>query len=334
MDLGPRAAEPPARKAAEPRERENVSALRNYVIKSGRKSYRIFRGDMHRHTEISLDGAGEGSLIDAYRYAIDAANFDFVAVTDHMHGLSEFSWWRGEKTAEMFHVPGFFIALFGYERSIGFPNGHRNVVSPKRGVHFLPVDPHENMGQGRTLALNMVDTEMQMAAGKPLGDQVKDIVRSADVLYPYLRKHGAIAMAHTPVNAVMGTDWGGPEGFTTDPEVEPLVEIFQGSRISSEHEGAPLTPSKHEPGASTWRGGRASASGMGLERLAERLQAGRAGELGPHLDALFLQLHNCGRGHARRSARRHAPPPLLRRDHKHHSGFSFAQRIGGIPDGR
>ena len=247
MELGPRSTEPPARKPAEPREQDNVAAIRNYAIKTGGKTYRIFRGDMHRHTEISPDGAGEGSLFDAYRYAIDVANFDFVAVTDHMHNLSEYSWWRGEKAADMFHVPGFFTALFGYERSVGYPNGHRNVVSPKRGVRVLPLDAHENMGQGQTLSWNMVDTQMEMAAGQPPGDQVRGVVRSSEVLYPYLRKHGAIAMAHTPVNSVMGTDWGGEIGFTTDPQVEPLVEIFQGARISSEHEGAPLTPSKTNP---------------------------------------------------------------------------------------
>ena len=30
---------------------------------------KIYRGDMHRHTELSLDGAGDGTLWDAYRYA-------------------------------------------------------------------------------------------------------------------------------------------------------------------------------------------------------------------------------------------------------------------------
>ena len=34
----------------------------------------------------------------------------------------------------------------------------------------------------------------------------------------------------------MGTDWR-----DNDPEVEPLVEIYQGDRVSAEYEGAPKT---------------------------------------------------------------------------------------------
>jgi hypothetical protein len=36
----------------------------------------------------------------------------------------------------------------------------------------------------------------------------------------------------------MGTDWR-----DNDPELEPIVEIFQGARTSAEHEGAPLASS-------------------------------------------------------------------------------------------
>ncbi len=44
----------------------------------------------------------------------------------------------------------------------------------------------------------------------------------------------------------MGTDWR-----DNDPEVEPVVEIFQGDRVSSEHRGAPRaarSAEDHPPG--------------------------------------------------------------------------------------
>jgi hypothetical protein len=46
----------------------------------------------------------------------------------------------------------------------------------------------------------------------------------------------------------MGTDWR-----DNDPDLEPLVEIFQGARTSAEHEGAPLSPT--ETRTELWAGG-------------------------------------------------------------------------------
>ena len=41
---------------------------------------------MHRHTDISADGAGDGTLWDAYRYMMDAADMDYFLLTDHQSG--------------------------------------------------------------------------------------------------------------------------------------------------------------------------------------------------------------------------------------------------------
>jgi len=163
---------------------------------------------MHRHTDISADGAGDGSLFDSYRYMMDAAAMDYFAVTDHQSGVQEYTWWRSQKSSDMFHVPGTFTALYGTERSLGYPNGHRNLMFAKRGVHILPITPAE-----------------QKASTGP-------------VLYPYLKKNDGIAMSHTS-HTTMGTDWR-----DNDQALEPIVEIFQGARTSAEHEGAPLAPTE------------------------------------------------------------------------------------------
>lgn len=215
MDFGPRSLEPPARRATEPHEKEQVAQVRNYTIQVGGKTYKIYRGDLHRHTEISGDGAGEGSLWDAYRYMLDAANLDFGMVADHNGGGSggrEYTWWRIEKAVDMFHVPDFFVPLFGYEPGLDYPSGHSNVVFAHRGVRILPPQPGQICG------------------------------RSGPFLYPYLRKNGGIAIPHTSASINMGTDWRG-----NDPKLEPLVEIFQGARTSAEHEGAPLAPAGKRP---------------------------------------------------------------------------------------
>ncbi len=215
--LAPRGTEGPAMLALEPREAEQVAAIRNYTIRSGGKRYRIYRGDMHRHTDISLDGTGDGSLYDAFRYMMDAAAMDFFLVTDHKGSESgdpgwglrdtEYNWWRTEKAEDMFHVPGRFVTLFGYERSLPYPNGHRNIIYPTRGNKPITITREERRSS------------------------------TGPFLYASLRRQGGIATSHTS-HTTMGTDWR-----DNDPELEPIVEIFQGARTSAEHEGAPLASS-------------------------------------------------------------------------------------------
>ena len=216
--LGPRGSEPPAVLPLEPREAEQVAAIRNYTIHSGGKAFKIYRGDMHRHTDISLDGSGDGSLFDSFRYMMDAAAMDFYLVTDHKGSRdTEYSWWRTEKAEDMFHVPGRFVTLFGYERSLSYPNGHRNIIFAERGNRPIPITREERNSS------------------------------TGPFLYDALRAQGGIATSHTS-HTTMGTDWR-----DNDPELEPIVEIFQGARTSVEHEGAPLASSADR--LDLWAGG-------------------------------------------------------------------------------
>jgi hypothetical protein len=207
VQIAARPAEPPAGRNPEPQEKPQVAAVRAYTIQSGGKTYHIYRGDMHRHTDISADGAGDGSIWDAYRYMMDAGAMDWFVLTDHQSGGQEYTWWRTQKAVDMFHVPGFFTALYGTERSLNYPNGHRNLVFAQR-AHLLPITPAEQKSS------------------------------TGPVLYPYLRENKGIASSHTSATN-MGTDWR-----DNDPDLEPIVEIYQGARTSGEHEGAPLAPTE------------------------------------------------------------------------------------------
>src|SRR5262249_4705420 len=57
-------------------EPEDLKRVRGYAIQSGGQTYRIYRGDTHRHTEFSMDGNNDGTLQQTYRYALDAAEMD------------------------------------------------------------------------------------------------------------------------------------------------------------------------------------------------------------------------------------------------------------------
>ena len=124
----------------------------------------------------------------------------------------EYLWWIIQKNADLHLNPPRFVAAQTYERSVVYPNGHRNVMMPKRGIRPLP--------RG-----NLVGTPQE---GTP----------DTKVLYAYLKHFGGICASHTSATD-MGTDWR-----DNDPEVEPVVEIYQGHRHNYEHFGAPRSPTE------------------------------------------------------------------------------------------
>ena len=207
-----------------PNEARDLETIRNYEIRSGGKTYKIYRGDTHRHTEFSMDGYNDGSLLQAYRYAIDAASLDYYANSEHNYlgGPDvEYHDWLLQQFADCLHLPGRFIPLFAYERSVRYPNGHRNIIFAKRGVRPFRISLEEF---STLFPFSTEEVTMRFANPDPVG--TKD-------LYAYLKQNDGIAISHTSATN-MGTDWR-----DNDPEVEPLVEIYQGDRVSAEYEGAP-----------------------------------------------------------------------------------------------
>ena len=193
-------------------ERAAVERIRKHRISSGGKTYRILRGEFHRHTEISWDGGADGSLEDMFRYAIDAASMDWIGNGDHDNGAGrEYSWWLTQKFTDAFHVANAFTPMFTYERSVSYPHGHRNCMFARRGIRTLP---------------RLAQPEGEKSPGGVHADDTK-------MLYRYLKELDGICAVHTSATG-MGTDWR-----DNDSAVEPIVEIYQGDRMSYEMEGAP-----------------------------------------------------------------------------------------------
>jgi hypothetical protein len=197
--------------AADPRDNSEQSAanlLRTYRMRSADGPLRVLRGEFHRHSEISMDGANDGTLIDQYRYMIDSARMDWVGCCDHDNGgAREYSWWISQKLTDIFHSATF-VPMFNYERSVQYPEGHRNVIFAQRGIRPLPRLPRT----AEEPAVHAPDTQM---------------------LYAYLKKFNGIAASHTS-GTNMGTDWR-----DNDPDSEPSVEIYQGDRQNYEMPDAP-----------------------------------------------------------------------------------------------
>jgi hypothetical protein len=105
--------------------------------------------------------------------------------------------------------------VFNYERSVAYPEGHRNVIFAQRGIRVLPRLPITRPDQ----AVHAPDTQM---------------------LYAYLKVFNGVAAAHTSGTS-MGTDWRDNGGL-----VEPAVEIYQGDRQNYEMPDAPRSNSEKD----------------------------------------------------------------------------------------
>ena len=90
-------------------------------------------------TEYTAHRDQDGLLEDSWRYALDAGRLDWMGNGDHDNGHGhEYLWWTIQKVADIYHNPPVFVAAMSYERSNAYPNGHRNVIMPRRGIRPLP----------------------------------------------------------------------------------------------------------------------------------------------------------------------------------------------------
>lgn len=190
-------------------EKEMVQRLRAFRMQVGGRELQLVRGEFHRHTEYTAHRDQDGMLEDSWRYALDAGNLDWMGNGDHDNGGgSEYMWWTIQKQSDLHQNPPHFVAAMTYERSVLYPNGHRNVMMPRRGIRPLP-------------------------RGDTKSGSAEEGTPDTKVLYAYLKHFGGICASHTS-GTNMGTDWR-----DNDPQVEPVVEIYQGHRHNYEHFGAP-----------------------------------------------------------------------------------------------
>ena len=115
--------------------------------------------------------------------------------------------------------------MYGYERSIPYPWGHRNVIWTERGIRTFPTTrPPEAKGA--------VAPAKKKAAGFGAVPAADDTLQ----LYKEMRKTGGIVTLHTSATE-QGTDWA--TGY--DPDLEPLVELWQGYHTAYESADSPLS---------------------------------------------------------------------------------------------
>lgn len=152
---------------------------------------RILWGDLHGHSGLS---DGTGTPDDYFRYARDVAALDVVSLTDHDHwGMEPLAlhpeiWEEIRKEAELFHQPGEFVTLLGYEWT-NWLHGHRHVL------YF----------QDRGEVIDSTDPDFD----------------TPDELWAALRGQEALTVAHHSAGGPIATNWN----YLPDPELEPVTEV-------------------------------------------------------------------------------------------------------------
>ena len=192
------------------------------------EEYTLCWGDLHRHTDFSnCRTTDDGCIVEQFRYAYDAAGLDYLATTDHSdqgQGYSDYEWWQNQKLADMFHSPGFFVSLYGYEREQRGPYGHRNVFFIDRDGPMIYIN-RERFAKSRWAQRLSLPEQAGARKGEIPPPQLWQLLRESGMR--------AIAIAHTPA----GNDWTLFD--QVDTGVEPVMEIYQGSRQSYEGAGTP-----------------------------------------------------------------------------------------------
>jgi hypothetical protein len=206
------------------------------------KKYELFFGDLHRHTDISLCYSPcDGTIEDAYRYAIDAAPLDFLGITDHTHDLDmgdglSLIWHRSRKEVNRHEIAGRFIPFYSYERSRG--DTDHNVISLRDDVlrpHLFPLTQFWEQIDTNTFTIphqpfNAITWNYKDDAHRPLVEiyqGYRNDAREEDARQGLDRGHhvGFIASSdHLSTGGSFACVWA------TEPTRESLFRAMQGRR--------------------------------------------------------------------------------------------------------
>ena len=160
------------------------------------QDFRLFFGDLHRHTDFSLCRVPlDGTLDDAYRYATDVAQLDFLGITDHSRDIAE-----GSVLSQLWHRS---------RKEV-----YRRQLIDRRGMVFMPFYAYER-SHGNTADHNVISLR---------GDMLRPHTYPVPVFWRELDAD-TLTIPHQPIRR---DTWN----YQSDAH-RPLVEIFQGCRDES-----------------------------------------------------------------------------------------------------
>ncbi|MFP4029476.1 MAG: DUF3604 domain-containing protein [Candidatus Brocadiia bacterium] len=181
--------------------------------------YRLYFGEIHAHTEMSMDAWG--SLDEAYQFARDTAVLDFAATADHQVIVG------GEPSSGHPFMSPLFQTRDNPERwartcdaARRYNDPHRFVTFP--GVELSPMSTDEDINfyflEGNPEMMQPVQNEDGTDGGE-----------TWDTMNEYLKEHEVMAIPHHP--AISWRIWDRyPDGlhdfFKLDQSSMPVIEMF------------------------------------------------------------------------------------------------------------
>ena len=91
------------------------------------RRYHLLFGDLHRHSLYSkCQAANDGALLDHWRWAVEVAQLDFYALTDHLDFLSQEEWQHTRAATALMAGNAGIFPLYGFEWTINSAGGHAN----------------------------------------------------------------------------------------------------------------------------------------------------------------------------------------------------------------
>ncbi len=122
-----------------PRHRETFDVARpdpspRPTLETVEPSRKLLWGELHQHTSLSKDvPERDGSLWDAYRWALDVAALDFFATTDHTEMTSDYEARRARIWADLFQQGGGLTTLYGAEQNFSDTEHTNFFATTRRG---------------------------------------------------------------------------------------------------------------------------------------------------------------------------------------------------------
>ena len=159
------------------------------------RRYHLLFGDLHRHSLYSkCMAANDGTVLDHWRWAVEVAQLDFYALTDHLDFLSQEEWRHCNAAAALMEGNAGVFPLYGFEWG-GSASGH---------VNFFYLDP--DVGP---------DLRVAVLASSQIGDVW-------DKLDAWLPSATVVAIRH---HREQHAEPAAIQSFS--PRYEPVIEVMQ-----------------------------------------------------------------------------------------------------------
>jgi len=212
----------------EPFEAGEIRVARGEDLPTPRINYKgqtlkLFFGDLHEHTDVSIcNRNGDQSIDESYQHMRDIARYDFACTTDHGYNLNPYLWSYTAKLARVNDDPNRFLTFLGEEWTSTFEK-------------YSEEHPYGFYGHRNLVFADLYFPRWWNARNYQTPAQVWEDLRKMNADFIHI-PHQLADTGNVPV------DWN-----FADERVQPVAEIFQ-IRGSYEYKGTPREAGRTTPG--------------------------------------------------------------------------------------